>query len=226
MKPLLLLTFSLFFLSACVSVSPTPTSTQTATATGIPAATGIATAIPPTTTASPAAAAACSPQPIVVPTRPAEVPPTNGLDKTTGLHMTGTYQQLDPVRYRLKVSGLVDHPLNLTLDDLRCMPKVSAAPPLVCGGFFTDVATWAGVPLSEILKQAGVQPGAKTLVMLAADRYQASVPLDKALEQGSFLAYEWHGQPVPILHGFPVRVVIPGYSGWAWVKWLIEIQVK
>jgi DMSO/TMAO reductase YedYZ molybdopterin-dependent catalytic subunit len=161
-----------------------------------------------------------------VPTRPPITPHTNQLDETTGMHMTGIVQQLDLATYRLKVSGLVDHPLSLTLDELRCLPKVTATPVLTCGDLFKDSATWSGVPIQEVLNLALVQAGAKTVVMLAADGYQANIPLAEALRRQNFLAYEWQNQPVPILHGFPLRAVIPDYGGWAWVKWLVEIELK
>ena len=163
---------------------------------------------------------------MVVPTRPAKIPRTNELDVTTGLHMTGDVQQLDLATYRLKVSGKVDHPLSLTLDELRCLPKVTAAPALVCGDFFTDVATWSGAPIEEVLKLAGVQSGATSVVLDGADGYSTSVPLEEALKPQNFLAYEWEGQPVPILHGFPLRAVFPDLGGSAWVKWLVGIEVN
>jgi DMSO/TMAO reductase YedYZ molybdopterin-dependent catalytic subunit len=164
--------------------------------------------------------------PIVAPTRPAKIPQTNQLDETTGMHMTGIVQQLDLSTYRLKVSGMVDHPLSLTLDELRCMPKVTATPLLACGDLFKDSAEWGGVPIVEILNRAGVQAGAKTITLLGADEYSADIALAEALKPQNYLAYEWEGQPVPILHGFPLRAIFPDIGGWAWVKWLVEIDVK
>jgi DMSO/TMAO reductase YedYZ molybdopterin-dependent catalytic subunit len=161
-----------------------------------------------------------------LPTRPAKIPQTNQLDETTGMHMTGIVQQLDLASYRLKVTGKVDHPLSLTLDELRCMPKVTATPLLACGDLFKDSAKWGGVPIQEILTRAGVQAGAKTVTLLGADGYSADIDLDDALKQQNYLAYEWEGQPVPILHGFPLRAVFPDFGGWAWVKWLVGIDVK
>lgn len=219
MKKLFNLIFLLLFLSGCAAdpASPTPT----ATASRLPTTT-------PTTAATPSQAAnqACNPQPIVVPTRPPITPQTNQLDATSGMHMTGTVQQLDLATYRLKVSGKVDHPLSLTLDELRCLPKVTASPVLACGDIFKDVVSWSGVPIQEVLKLAGVQAGAKTIILSGADGYTASLALEDALKPQNYLAYEWEGQPVPILHGFPVRAVFPDFGGWAWVKWLVGIEVK
>jgi DMSO/TMAO reductase YedYZ molybdopterin-dependent catalytic subunit len=148
------------------------------------------------------------------------------LDRTTGLHMTGSPQTIDLATYRLKVTGLVDHPLSLSYDDLRCMPKVTASPLLVCPGVFEDEATWSGVPLSYVLGLAGVQREAKWIAIVAADNYSTHMELKDALEDGNFLAYEWDGKPLPVLHGFPVRAVFSSMPGGRWVKWLLEIRVE
>jgi DMSO/TMAO reductase YedYZ molybdopterin-dependent catalytic subunit len=163
-------------------------------------------------------------EPVVVPTPYAETMGYVQLDPSTGLHFTGTAQQIDLQSYRLKVSGKVDRPLSLSYNDLRCLPKVETRAILECPGFFVDEATWAGAPIREVLALAGVQEGATKLQMVGADGYSRSVPISEELET-AFLAYEWEGEPLPILHGFPVRVVLPGASGGSWVKWLVEIRV-
>jgi DMSO/TMAO reductase YedYZ molybdopterin-dependent catalytic subunit len=165
-------------------------------------------------------------KPIVVPTLPAEIPAYTAVDPATGLHMTGTPKVIDLASYRLKVDGAVTHPLSLAYDDLRRLPKVTATPTLNCPGFFTDVTTWSGVPLKTILDMAGLQPDAKQIRMKAADDYSFVLSLDEALKPENFLAYEWMGQPLPVLHGFPIRAVVPGRGGSAWVKWLLEIVVE
>jgi DMSO/TMAO reductase YedYZ molybdopterin-dependent catalytic subunit len=165
-------------------------------------------------------------EPIVVPTLPAEIPGYTQVDPATGLHMTGTPKVIDLASYRLKVDGKVTHELSLSYDDLRRLPKVTATPTLVCEGYFTDTTTWSGVPLETVLEMAGVQPDAEQITMQGADGYSASLTLDEALEPENFLAYEWMGQPLPVLHGFPLRAVIPGKDGNRWVKWLLEIVVE
>jgi DMSO/TMAO reductase YedYZ molybdopterin-dependent catalytic subunit len=163
---------------------------------------------------------------VIAPTPPAETPGYIELDPDTGLHMTGTAQQIDLESYRLEVSGKkVDHPLSLTYDDLRCLPKVEARATLTCPGFFSDEATWAGAPIREVLALAAVQEGAATLKMISADGFATSIPISEVYETG-FLAYEWEGEPLPILHGFPVRIVLPGVTGGYWVKWLIALEVN
>ena len=188
--------------------------------------TGAAPTLPPpsTPTAAPSPTP-CAPAPIVAPTRPAEAPGYAELDETTGLHVTGIVQELDLESYRLEVTGLVDQPLALTYDHLRCMPRTELRCTLVCPGFFQDEATWAGVPLEEILDLAGLQGEASGLRLVGADGYSAFVNLDDLSVKGSFVAYEWEGEPLPILHGFPVRAVFPALDGNKWVKWLVEIEV-
>lgn len=189
--------------------------TATTTVTGTPASTTT------TTTGVPV-----SLEPIVVPTLPAVIPGYTELDPATGLHMTGTPTVIDLATYRLAVTGKVDNPLSLAYDDLRRLPKMTASPNLVCVGFFSDTAAWSGASLKTILEMAGVQPGADRVKMKAADGYSWTLPLEEALQPENFLAYEWEGQPIPVLHGFPVRAVIPAANGNRWVKWLLEIVVE
>jgi DMSO/TMAO reductase YedYZ molybdopterin-dependent catalytic subunit len=165
-------------------------------------------------------------EPIVMPTLPAKIPGYTEVDPATGLHVTGTPTVVDLASYRLTVDGKVAHPLSLSYDDLRRLPKVTATPTLVCQGFFTDTTTWSGVPLKAILEMSGVQPGAERINMKSADGYSSTLDLDEALKPENFLAYEWMGQPLPVLHGFPLRAVIPGHNGNVWVKWLLEIVVE
>ncbi len=175
--------------------------------------------------ATPAADVACALAPIVVPTMPEEVPGYTALDPATGLHMTGTPQLIDLESYRLEVTGLVDTPQSLTYDQLRCLPKVEAGAELVCPGFFVDEASWAGTPILDVLALAGVQENATRVRLVSADGYGVYVALANLEELGGFLAYEWEGEPLPILHGFPVRAVLPGQTGGLWVKWLVGIEV-
>jgi DMSO/TMAO reductase YedYZ molybdopterin-dependent catalytic subunit len=201
------------------TISPVPSPSESLEPSQ-PTTTSAPTPIPSETETTP-----CALSPVVVPTAPAEVPGYTQLDESTGLHMTGRVQQIDLQTYRLAVSGKVETVLSLTYDDLRCLPKVSAAPTLVCPGFFEDEATWAGAPLRLVLGAAGPQSGATQVRLVSADGYSAFVPLEEALSTDNFLAYEWEGEPLPILHGFPVRAVFPDLQGNRWVKWLVEIEV-
>jgi DMSO/TMAO reductase YedYZ molybdopterin-dependent catalytic subunit len=168
----------------------------------------------------------CSPRPVVVPTVPAIIPGYTELDTSTGLHITGTYQEIDVITWRLRVTGKVDTPLELGYDELRCMPKIQAMATIICRGNFEDSANWGGVPLNHILDLAGIQEDATQIRLVGADGYSSHVQLKDARNEMNFLAYELEGKAVPILHGFPLRAAFPALPGYTWVKWLVEIEVK
>ncbi len=162
----------------------------------------------------------------VVPTMPAQIPGYLEVDPDTGLHMTGTPTVIDFDSYRLKVTGKVNKELNLTYAELLLMEKMSATPVLECPRSFVDTFTWSGVSLQTILEMAEVQPDALRVVMKGADGYMSSQSLKEALNPQNFLAYEFEGQTLPVLTGFPLRAVLPGQAGNRWVKWLIEIEIE
>jgi DMSO/TMAO reductase YedYZ molybdopterin-dependent catalytic subunit len=156
---------------------------------------------------------------------PAEIPRYTELDKDTGLHITGTAKIIELESYRLEVVGKVDHPLSLTYDELRCLPRVETDEPLECPGFFIDYASWAGVPIANVLELAEVHDDAVEILLVGADDYDIVVDINVARNKDNFLAYEWNGEPLPILHGFPVRAAFPGMAGRFWAKWLLRIEV-
>jgi hypothetical protein len=163
---------------------------------------------------------------IHIPEWPSYIPRRAELDPATGLHMTGEPVQINLTSYRLKVTGKVDHPLALSYDDLRCMPKVSSEVDIICKGNFEDFSTWAGVPIAQVLVRAGVQGGATAINMKAGDGYVNQASLSEASSPDAFLAYEWvKGQPLPILFGFPLRAVFPAQLGYYDVKWLLEMEI-
>ncbi len=212
-------TLLMLALVGCGGSQETPNTTVTTGST----VTSTTTSVPDTSLTIPVARDL---EPIVVPTLPAEIPGYTEVDPATGLHVTGTPQAIDLADYRLKVTGKVTEELNLTYDELRSLPKVTATPRLVCPGVFEDTTTWSGATLETILGMAGPRPDAEKIKMKAADGYWVYLRLEEALRPENFLAYEWMGQPVPVLHGFPVRAVIPDKPGSSWVKWLLEIEVE
>jgi DMSO/TMAO reductase YedYZ molybdopterin-dependent catalytic subunit len=166
----------------------------------------------------------CILTPLVTPETPAVIPGYTEMDPSTGLHVTGGIQEIDVKTYRLTVTGKVGKPLSLSYDDLRCMGRIEARPTLICPGFFSDVARWAGVPLKALLDKAGILPGVEGIRLIGADKYTSSLPIDIARKEGYFLAYEWEGKALPRLHGFPIRGVFPDQEGNRWVKWLVAIE--
>jgi DMSO/TMAO reductase YedYZ molybdopterin-dependent catalytic subunit len=162
---------------------------------------------------------------------------------------------LDSAAYRLHVSGAVRNPLSLSYQQLRDMPSETRVAILECAGngrvFLVPQvpgaqwelgavgnAEWTGVPLSALLRQAGLQDDACEVVLEGADRgapaeppippgtisYARSIPRDKAVGPEVLIAYQMNGRDLPLNHGYPVRAVVPGHYGMASVKWLTNIQ--
>ena len=162
--------------------------------------------------------------PIAAPLKPEVIPPEGGIDEATGRHMMGEAQVLDMQSYHLTVTGLVDHPLSLTYDDLRCMDKISETVTTTCYAF-ADSARWSGALIGDVLKKAGVQPGAKGVTQTAPDGIVRTVTMEMAMDPHNFLAYEMDGKPLPILFGFPVRSIFIDVAGQYSVKWLTSLEV-
>jgi len=144
-----------------------------------------------------------------------------------GLHVTGTPVDIDIETYRLKVSGAVDTPLSLSLEEIKSMEARREFITLVCPGFFTDEGNWTGVRIADLLDLAGVKPEAEQLKFVAADgNYSANLRLDDAMGEGMLIAYAFEDKPLPKVHGYPLRVVAKDQQGNRWVKWLGEIVVQ
>jgi DMSO/TMAO reductase YedYZ molybdopterin-dependent catalytic subunit len=138
---------------------------------------------------------------------------------------------IDASRWRLDVHGLVSRPLSLSLDDLRAMPIVEPPATLACIGNTVparaiSTAVWQGVRLTDVLERAGMTAAAtRDVVLIGADNYTDSIPLDRALAPGTILAFAMNGQPVPQGHGAPLRAIVPGIYGMKNVKWIEAIEV-
>lgn len=138
--------------------------------------------------------------------------------------------RVDAARWRLDVHGLVARPLSLSLDDLLAMPAVEQYATLACIGNgvparAVGTALWTGVPLAAVLERAGVAGGAREVVLIGADNYTDSIPLERALQPGTLLAYRMNGEPVPRGHGSPLRAIVPGIYGMKNVKWIEAIEI-
>lgn len=137
---------------------------------------------------------------------------------------------VDPASWRLSVGGLVDHPFELTYDGLLAMPLVEQPATLECisnpvGGELISTATWTGVRLMDLLVRAGVGAGAVEVVSQAIGGYSDSIPLTDALRPVTLVAVGMNGQTLPREHGFPARLLAPGYYGMKQPKWLTAIEV-
>ncbi len=132
--------------------------------------------------------------------------------------------------WSLKVGGLVDTPLTLSYDDITALPSAEQYNTLECvsnvvGGDLMSNAQWKGVRLKDLLSSAGVNSSATYVVFKCADGYDVGIPLSKAMEDGTILAYQMNGAPLPQVHGYPLRALVPGYYGMMNPKWITEISL-
>lgn len=139
--------------------------------------------------------------------------------------------EINGANYVLPITGLVDHPLELTLDDIRAYESMDQYVTLACisnyvGGDLTSTTKWTGVSLQQILAELGVQENAQYLRIFSADGFDETLSL--ALihdDERIMLAYDWDNNPLPIRNGYPLRVYIPDLYGMKQPKWITEIQV-
>jgi DMSO/TMAO reductase YedYZ molybdopterin-dependent catalytic subunit len=138
---------------------------------------------------------------------------------------------VEPGSWRLRVEGLVGRPLTLGYDELVAMPSTEQYVTLQCisnlvGGDLVGTAKWTGVPLARVLERAGGPGrGAVRVVFHAVGGYSDSLPLAKALEPTTVVAYGMNDRSLPRAHGFPARIIAPGIYGMKNVKWLERIEV-
>jgi DMSO/TMAO reductase YedYZ molybdopterin-dependent catalytic subunit len=171
-----------------------------------------------------------------------------------GLHYVLTHYDIpavDPASWRLAISGAVDRPVSLGLDDLRSRPAVTARVLLECAGNgrarleprpvsqpwlleAVGSAEWTGTPLAPLLSEAGIRPDAVDVSFTGADHgiergveqdYTRGLSLAEAMGPDVLLVWAMNGAPLPPQHGAPLRLLVPGWYGMAQVKWLSRIEV-
>lgn len=171
-----------------------------------------------------------------------------------GLHYLLTHYDIpdvDPATWRLEVGGLVERPLSLSLDDLRARRAVELAVTMECAGNgrahvephvvsqpwlleAVGTARWRGVPVAAVLDEAGVSEDVIEAVFTGLDRgleggeeqaYERSLAVGELMASDALLAYAVNGVPLPPQHGFPLRLVVPGWYGMTSVKWLSRITL-
>src|SRR6266568_3582872 len=157
---------------------------------------------------------------------------------------------LDASEWRLRVGGLVQNQLELSMDDIRSLPSRTVPVTMECAGNgrarldprpksqpwlleAIGTAEWTGTPLAGVLDQAGISDDAVDIVFTGADRgiqgdidqvYQRALRPDDAMRDEVMLAYEMNGRPLEPQHGFPLRLIVPGWYGMTSVKWLTAID--
>jgi DMSO/TMAO reductase YedYZ molybdopterin-dependent catalytic subunit len=141
--------------------------------------------------------------------------------------VTGSLPSRSASEYRLKVTGLVDRPLELTLAQLQAMPATRLVKDFQCvTGWRVPDVPWTGVPLSALLDAAGVQAGGRAVRFVSFDgAYTESLTLEQARRADMLVAYEMHDKPVTRAHGGPVRLYAAPMYGYKSCKWLAEIEV-
>ncbi|MBM3942535.1 MAG: sulfite oxidase [SAR202 cluster bacterium] len=172
----------------------------------------------------------------------------------TGMHYLLVHFDVPDIRatdWRLKVSGLVDNPLSLSLEDIKSRAARTLTVTLECAGNgrallkprpvsqpwlveAIGTAQWTGLPLRRVLADAGLKKGAVDVVFTGLDRgvqggevqyYQRSLTVAEATAEDVLLVYEMNGEPLQPQHGYPLRLLVPGWYGMASVKWLGRIEV-
>jgi DMSO/TMAO reductase YedYZ molybdopterin-dependent catalytic subunit len=140
--------------------------------------------------------------------------------------------RVDLDTWAMKITGLVDQPYDLTYDDLLDLPMVERYVTLSCvsnrvGGGLVGNAKWLGVPLTEVLEQAGVQAGAEQIVGRSVDGFTVGFPTEAAFDgREALVAVGMNDEPLPFDHGFPARLVVAGLYGYvSATKWLAEIEL-
>ena len=143
-----------------------------------------------------------------------------------------TVPQVPTEGYELRVTGMVDRELSLSFDDLLRRQVVEHDITLTCvsntiGGELIGNARWTGVRLDELLAEAGVDPAATQVVGRSIDGYTCGFPIEAATDgRNALVAFGMNGEPLPLEHGFPVRLIVPGLYGYiSATKWLTEIEL-
>ncbi|MGH8571530.1 MAG: molybdopterin-dependent oxidoreductase, partial [Gammaproteobacteria bacterium] len=132
--------------------------------------------------------------------------------------------------WRLSVGGAVAQPRTYGFDDLRNMLSVTQETTLTCisnaiGGGLQSNAMWVGVPMRDLITQAGPGNGVVEVLLRGVDGYTDTFSIDKAMEPTTLVAYQMNGEPLPERHGFPARVIVPGLFGEKNVKWVTRIDL-
>lgn len=154
-------------------------------------------------------------------------------DEKTGITKTDEFfsvsyngvPQVDIEKYTLKVDGLVENPIKLSYNDLKNLSQKEEESTLTCIALISAKGVWEGIPLKDLLNMVKVKNGATYIIFYAVDGYSSAIPLENALKDNVILAMKLNGEILTPKHGFPLRLVYPGYYGYKWVKWINHIKV-
>jgi DMSO/TMAO reductase YedYZ molybdopterin-dependent catalytic subunit len=140
--------------------------------------------------------------------------------------------QVEPDTWQLRIHGRVRNPLTLSFADLKSRDLIERDITLTCvsnevGGNLTGHARWLGVPLKDLLREVGVDPAADQVVTRSVDGWTCGTPTSACLNtESAMLAIGMNGEPLPIAHGFPVRMLVPGLYGYvSGTKWIVDMEL-
>ncbi|QAY72962.1 oxidoreductase [Agromyces protaetiae] len=141
--------------------------------------------------------------------------------------------EVDPATWTLRIHGMVDQEVMLTWDEFLALPFSESTTTLACvsnevGGNLIGNAVWLGTPVRDLLKRAGPSSDADMVLSRSIDGFTAGTPIEALTDPGreAVLAVGMNGEPLPLAHGFPVRMVVPGLFGYvSATKWLTELEV-
>jgi DMSO/TMAO reductase YedYZ molybdopterin-dependent catalytic subunit len=140
--------------------------------------------------------------------------------------------QVDPSGWQLRIHGMVNREITLTFDELLKRPLIEDYVTLCCvsdpvGGPYIGNAKWLGASLAAVLREAGIKAGADQLMCTSVDGFTSGTPVQTVMDgRDALLAVAMNGQPLPIAHGFPARMVVPGLYGYvSATKWVTDINV-
>ncbi len=140
--------------------------------------------------------------------------------------------QVPPEQWHLRVHGMVERELDITFDQLLKRPLTEADITLACvsnqvGGPYVGNARWLGASLAALLREAGVKRGADQILSTSADGWTCGTPIQTVMDgRNALLAVAMNGQPLPVAHGFPARMVVPGLYGYvSATKWVVDLEI-
>jgi DMSO/TMAO reductase YedYZ molybdopterin-dependent catalytic subunit len=138
--------------------------------------------------------------------------------------------QVNPELWRLEIKGLVEQPRTYSFQELTALPAINQETTLMCisnqvGGGLMSNAQWKGVPLRHLIENAGPKDGITKVVLRAVDNYDDTIPLAKAMDPTTLVVYEMNGSQLPFIHGYPVRLIVPGLFGEKSVKWVTRVEL-
>ena len=159
-----------------------------------------------------------------------QLPPITPNDKFYAVTKNNVDPRPTREDWHLRIDGKVEHPRTLTFAELEAMPSIEREVTLQCisnpvGGGLNSNAVWTGVLLRDLLQSVGASTSAVQVTLRGADGFDDDLPIQKVMDDETMLAYKMNGEPLPLKHGFPARLIVPNYVGEKSIKWITEIKV-